>query len=38
MEARVNHDLEYLRRWTPGLDFKILLLTLVRVFGDDKAY
>ena len=38
MERRIHHDLDYLRRWTPGLDFKILLLTLVRVFGDDKAY
>ncbi len=38
MEKRIHHDLDYLRRWTPGLDFKILLLTLVRVFGDDKAY
>ncbi len=38
MEARVHYDLEYLRRWSPMLDLKILLLTLVKVFRDDKAY
>ena len=38
MEARLNYDLEYLRRWTPMLDFKIIFLTAVRVFRDDKAY
>lgn len=38
MQARVNYDLEYLRRWTPLLDFKILLLTAVRLLRDEKAY
>ena len=38
MQARVNYDLEYLRRWTPLLDLKILLLTAVRVVRDEKAY
>ncbi len=38
MEARVNYDLDYLRRWSPMLDLKIILLTAVRVFRDDKAY
>ena len=38
MEARVNYDLDYLRRWTPMLDIKIILLTVVRVLRDDKAY
>ena len=38
MQARVQYDLEYLRRWSPMLDFRILLLTIVRAFGDDKAY
>lgn len=38
MEARVNYDLDYLRHWSPLLDIKILLLTVVRVFRDDKAY
>jgi putative colanic acid biosysnthesis UDP-glucose lipid carrier transferase len=38
MEARLNYDLEYLRRWTPMLDVKIIFLTAIRVFRDDKAY
>jgi putative colanic acid biosysnthesis UDP-glucose lipid carrier transferase len=38
MEARVQYDLDYLRRWTPMLDVKIILLTMVKVFRDDKAY
>ena len=38
MEARVNYDLDYLRHWTPMLDIKIILLTAVKVFRDDKAY
>jgi putative colanic acid biosynthesis UDP-glucose lipid carrier transferase len=38
MEARVNYDLDYLRHWSPLLDIKILLLTIVKVFRDDKAY
>jgi Undecaprenyl-phosphate glucose phosphotransferase len=38
MQARVNYDLEYLRRWSPFLDLKILLLTAVRMLRDEKAY
>jgi putative colanic acid biosynthesis UDP-glucose lipid carrier transferase len=38
MEARVKHDLDYLRHWSPMLDFKIMVLTVLKVFGDDKAY
>ena len=38
MQARVNYDLEYLRKWTPLLDLKILMLTAVRVLRDEKAY
>jgi putative colanic acid biosysnthesis UDP-glucose lipid carrier transferase len=38
MQARVNYDLEYLRRWTPLLDLKILMLTAVRLLRDEKAY
>jgi putative colanic acid biosynthesis UDP-glucose lipid carrier transferase len=38
MEARVNFDLNYLRNWTPMLDIKIILLTVVKVFRDEKAY
>ena len=38
MEERVRYDLDYLRHWTLLLDIKILLLTVVKVFRDDKAY
>jgi putative colanic acid biosynthesis UDP-glucose lipid carrier transferase len=38
MEARVRYDLDYLRHWTPMLDFKILLLTVIKVFRDEQAY
>ncbi|HEU4625698.1 MAG TPA: undecaprenyl-phosphate glucose phosphotransferase [Steroidobacteraceae bacterium] len=38
MEARLNYDLEYLRRWSPLLDLKILALTAVRILKDEKAY
>ncbi|HEV7358234.1 MAG TPA: undecaprenyl-phosphate glucose phosphotransferase [Steroidobacteraceae bacterium] len=38
MEARVNYDLDYLRHWSPLLDIKIILLTVIKVFRDDKAY
>ncbi|MEP6546104.1 MAG: undecaprenyl-phosphate glucose phosphotransferase [Gammaproteobacteria bacterium] len=38
MEARVHYDLDYLRRWSPMLDIKIILLTAIKVFRDDKAY
>ena len=38
MEARVDCDLDYLRHWSPLLDIKILLLTVVKVFRDEKAY
>ena len=38
MQARVEADLEYLRRWSLGLDLKILWLTAWRVFSDTKAY
>jgi putative colanic acid biosynthesis UDP-glucose lipid carrier transferase len=38
MEARVNFDLDYLRHWSPMLDIKIILLTVVKLFRDDKAY
>jgi putative colanic acid biosynthesis UDP-glucose lipid carrier transferase len=38
MEARVKFDLDYLRHWSPALDLKILILTVLRLFRDDKAY
>jgi putative colanic acid biosysnthesis UDP-glucose lipid carrier transferase len=38
MEARVTYDLDYLRRWSPSLDLKILFLTFRQLLGDRKAY
>lgn len=38
MQARINYDLEYLRRWSPLLDFKILFLTAIRLLRDEQAY
>lgn len=38
MRARVEYDLDYLRRWSPMLDLQILWRTLLMIFKDDKAY
>jgi putative colanic acid biosynthesis UDP-glucose lipid carrier transferase len=38
MQARIDYDLEYLRRWSPLLDLQILFLTAVRLLRDEKAY
>jgi putative colanic acid biosynthesis UDP-glucose lipid carrier transferase len=38
MEARIKYDLDYLRHWSPLLDFKILVLTVLRMLGDERAY
>ncbi len=38
MEKRIKHDLDYLRHWSPMLDLKIVLLTVLKMFGDEKAY
>jgi putative colanic acid biosynthesis UDP-glucose lipid carrier transferase len=38
MQARVDADLEYLRRWSLALDLKIIGVTLWRVFSDSKAF
>jgi putative colanic acid biosynthesis UDP-glucose lipid carrier transferase len=38
MQSRVRYDLDYLRHWSPGLDFKIIAKTAVLVFNDRKAY
>jgi putative colanic acid biosynthesis UDP-glucose lipid carrier transferase len=38
MQARVESDLEYLRRWSLALDLKIIGLTILRLFHDPKAY
>jgi putative colanic acid biosynthesis UDP-glucose lipid carrier transferase len=38
MQARVESDLEYLRRWSLALDLKIIGLTILRMFNDTKAH
>jgi putative colanic acid biosynthesis UDP-glucose lipid carrier transferase len=38
MKARIDYDLDYLRQWSLGLDFKIILRTGVLVFRDNQAY
>jgi putative colanic acid biosynthesis UDP-glucose lipid carrier transferase len=38
MEARLQYDLEYIRNWSPLLDFKILLKTLAILVRFDRAY
>jgi putative colanic acid biosynthesis UDP-glucose lipid carrier transferase len=38
MQARIDYDLDYLRHWSPMLDIKIILMTVVKLFRDDKAY
>ena len=38
MQARVKYDLDYLRQWSPSLDFRIIVKTLVMMFADSKAY
>jgi putative colanic acid biosynthesis UDP-glucose lipid carrier transferase len=38
MSARVEHDIDYLNRWSLWLDIKILVRTVLVVLRDDKAY
>lgn len=38
MTQRVNHDLEYIRKWSPWLDLKILVLTVFVGFVHKNAY
>jgi Undecaprenyl-phosphate glucose phosphotransferase len=38
MEARLKYDLDYLRNWSPLLDLKILMKTLLIVARGDKAH
>lgn len=38
MLRRIEHDVEYIDRWTAVLDFKILVLTLVKVPFDGRAF
>ena len=38
MEERIRYDLEYIRNWSPLMDIKIILMTIITVFKDDQAY
>jgi putative colanic acid biosynthesis UDP-glucose lipid carrier transferase len=38
MRGRIAHDLHYIRNWSLGLDFWIILKTAIIVFRDPKAY
>jgi putative colanic acid biosynthesis UDP-glucose lipid carrier transferase len=38
MRGRIEHDLEYLRRWSLRLDIAIVLKTIVVVLGGRNAY
>ncbi len=38
LEKRIEHDLEYIERWSLWLDLKIIGLTVVRVLFDRNAY
>lgn len=38
MQARVNYDLDYLRRWSPMLDLEILFRTVITVLRHQNAY
>jgi putative colanic acid biosynthesis UDP-glucose lipid carrier transferase len=38
MRRRIEHDIEYLRRWSPGFDLLILLKTAVIVLRRTNAY
>jgi putative colanic acid biosynthesis UDP-glucose lipid carrier transferase len=38
MDMRIKYDLEYIRRWSLWMDFKIVLFTIFRSFNDKNAY
>jgi putative colanic acid biosynthesis UDP-glucose lipid carrier transferase len=38
MRRRIEHDIEYLRRWSPGFDVLILFKTAIIVFQRTNAY
>lgn len=38
MEKRVEHDLDYIRRWSLWLDIKIILVSIIRGFSNKNAY
>ena len=38
MRRRIEYDLDYLRHWSPTLDLRILMQTIIQVLYDRKAY
>lgn len=38
MQARLEYDMEYINNWSFWLDLRILLLTIVQVWRDRRAY
>lgn len=38
MEKRITLDLDYLRKWSIGLDIRIIFRTIVMIFRDSNAY
>jgi len=38
MKKRIQYDLEYLEGWSLWFDIKIILLTILLIFRDKKAY
>jgi putative colanic acid biosynthesis UDP-glucose lipid carrier transferase len=38
MSRRIEYDLDYLRNWSPTLDLRILVQTVIQVLSDRKAY
>ncbi len=38
MEARVHHDLEYIKKWSLWLDIKIIFMTIFKGFVGNQAY
>jgi Undecaprenyl-phosphate glucose phosphotransferase len=38
LQRRVEHDLYYIENWSISFDLRILLLTVLRLFGDENAF
>lgn len=38
MKARIDYDIDYLKKWSLVLDIKIILKTVLLIFKDSKAY
>jgi Undecaprenyl-phosphate glucose phosphotransferase len=38
LEKRIQYDLEYIERWSLGLDLKIIALTMARILTERNAY